>query len=135
MKRAFLGLLAGGLLSCGKTTIQTGQVVALVPKQPTTLALGGIGTVEATLTDLNDSRCPSDVVCIWAGTIAATVTLANGGTAQTVRLGYQKSYALDSANVTLHHQSYWVRLLDATPYPSTKNGSQLRTATLRLRPG
>lgn len=114
--------------------MQTGQVVALVPKQPATLALGGLGSVEATLTELNDSRCPSDVVCIWAGTIEATVVLTDGSTSQTVRLGYQKNYAVDSSKATLNQQHYWVRLLDATPYPSTKNGSQLRIATLRLRP-
>ncbi|TVT41628.1 hypothetical protein FNT36_09350 [Hymenobacter setariae] len=134
MRRAFLGLLACGLLACSKTTLQMGQLVTLVPKQPTTLALGGIGTAEATLIDLNDSRCPSDVTCVWAGTLAATVTVVGDGPAQTVRLGYQKSYVLDSAIVTLHAQSYWVRLLDATPYPSTKNAGLLRTVTLRLRP-
>ncbi|MBJ6144446.1 hypothetical protein [Hymenobacter sp. BT559] len=135
MKRTLVGLL-GGLLacSCGKTTPQLGQDVALVPKQPVTLALGSPGHVEATLTELSDSRCPSDAVCIWAGTLMATVVLTDDGTAQTVRLGYQKSYAADSVNVTLNRQKYWVRLLDATPYPSTKNMGQLRAATLRLRP-
>jgi hypothetical protein len=134
MTRTLLVLLAGGLLACGKTSMQAGQVVTLVPKQPTTLALGRPGSVEATLTELNDSRCPSDVVCIWAGTIDATLALTDGSTTQTVRLGYQKNYASDSVDVTLNQQRYWVRLLDVTPYPSTKNGGLLRTATLRLRP-
>ncbi|RZK46430.1 MAG: hypothetical protein EOO59_19305, partial [Hymenobacter sp.] len=78
MKRSLVLLLAGGLLACGKTTIQAGQVVALVPQQPATLALGGLGSVEVTLTELSDSRCPSEVVCIWAGTIGATVVLTEG---------------------------------------------------------
>jgi hypothetical protein len=134
MKSASLLLLAGGLLACGKQTAQPDQVAVLVPKQAATLALGGLGTVEATLTELTDSRCPSDVVCIWAGTIDATVVLADGSTAQTVRLGYQKNYATDSVRVTLHKQTFWVRLLDATPYPSTKNRGQPSVAKLRLRP-
>jgi hypothetical protein len=134
MTRTLLVLLAGGLLACGKTSMQARQVVALVPKQPTTLALGGPGSVEATLTELNDSRCPSDVVCIWAGTIDATLALTDGSATQTVRLGYEKNYASDSVDVLLNKRRYWVRLLDVTPYPSSKNGSLLRTATLRLRP-
>jgi hypothetical protein len=134
MSRFFSLLLASGLLACGKTTIQTGQLVALVPKQPATLALGGLGNVEATLTDLSDSRCPSDVVCISAGNVAAVLTLADGAATQTVRLGYQKNYLADSVSVTLHRQAYWVRILDVTPYPTKENIGQLRTAVVRLRP-
>lgn len=134
MSRFLLVLLVSGLLACGKTTIQTGQVVTLVPKQPVTLALGGLGSVEATLTTLTDSRCPSDVICISAGNVDATITLADGAATQTIRLGYQKNYLTDSASVTIHQQTYWVRILNVTPYPSKANIGQLRTAVVRVRP-
>jgi hypothetical protein len=134
MSRFFLVLLVSGLLACGKTTIQTGQVITLVPKQPATLALGSRGSVEATLTDLIDSRCPSDVVCITGGNVEATLTLADGTATETIRLGHQKNYLADSVNVTIQQQAYWVRMLDVTPYPSKKNAGQLRTAVVRLRP-
>lgn len=134
VNRYFSVLLAGGLLACRKDAMQAGQVINLVPKQPATLALGGPGSVQATLTELSDSRCPSGLVCFAAGTIAATVELTDGHAPQTVRLGYQKYYAADSVRVTLNQQNYWVRVLDVTPYPSSKNATQLRVATLRLRP-
>lgn len=125
-------LFCSSLLACKKDSPSPAHLFELVPKQPATLAIGG--AVRATLTELNDSRCPSDVVCIWGGTIAATVELTDGNATQTVRLGYQKPYSVDSAAVVLASQSYWLRLLDAKPYPSTKNGSLPRSAFFRLRP-
>ena len=132
MKAPALALLASSALACQKTSPGPVRTIELGYKQPTVLPLAG--TVRATLTELNDSRCPSDVVCIWASTIAATVELTDGSTTQTARLGYQRSFGIDSAAVVLAGQGYWLRLLDAKPYPSTANGSVPRTAILRLRP-
>ncbi|MEJ7663206.1 MAG: hypothetical protein WKG07_28530 [Hymenobacter sp.] len=66
--------------------------------------------------------------------MAVTVTFTGAGPDQTARLGYDRSYTLDSVLVTLNQQAYWLRLLAVNPYPSIKNGSETRTATLRLRP-
>lgn len=53
------------------------------------LRLGELGSVEAVsitpLEVLEDSRCPVDVQCIWAGTVRLRATLASGlGTADQV---------------------------------------------------
>jgi hypothetical protein len=125
-------LLSGSILACQKTAPGPLQTIVLSYKQPTTLPAGG--AARATLTELNDSRCPTDAVCIWAGTIAATVEFTEGSTTQTARLGYQKNYGGDSAAVVLAGQNYWLRLLDVNPYPTTTNANLPRTATFRLRP-
>lgn len=104
----------------------------MVYQQPATIVAGG--SVQAMFTTINDSRCPSDVVCGVAGTLAVTVTFVGAGPTQTARLGYDRSYTRDSALVTLNNQAYWLRLLAVNPYPSTKNGNLPKTATLRLRP-
>ncbi|MGI4740681.1 MAG: hypothetical protein ACRYG7_36375 [Janthinobacterium lividum] len=132
MKSLSFILMLGGLLACKKNDASPSQIFDLVYQQPTTIAASG--PVQATFTTINDSRCPSDVVCITGGTMAVTVTFSGAGPSQSARLGYDRSYALDSALVTLHSQAYWLRLLAVNPYPSTKNGSLPRTATLRLRP-
>jgi hypothetical protein len=133
MKAPILALLlSSSVLACHKDSPSPLQTIELGYKQPTPLPVGD--GVRATLTELNDSRCPSDVVCIWAGTIAATVELTDGSTTQIARLGYQKNYGVDSAAVVLAGRDYWLRLLDATPYPSKANANQPRTAILRLRP-
>lgn len=132
LKLCSILLLTSSLLACQKDSPGPLQNFGLVVKQPVTLPIAG--NVQATLTELADSRCPSDVVCIWAGTIAATVTFTDGSTTQAVRLGYQKLYGQDSTAVVLAGNGYWLRLLDAQPYPSTTNGSLPRTAFFRLRP-
>ncbi|AMR28423.1 hypothetical protein A0257_15870 [Hymenobacter psoromatis] len=132
MKAIPFVLALSGLLACKKNDASPAQSFDLVYQQPTTITASG--PVQATLTTINESRCPSDVVCITGGTVAVTVTFTGAGPDQTARLGYDRSYARDSVLVTLNRQAYWLRLLAVTPYPSTKNASQPRTATLQLRP-
>jgi hypothetical protein len=133
MKFAYASLfLYASLLSCRKDSPGLTQVFTLGYREVTTLPVSG--SVHATLTELNDSRCPSNATCIWAGTIAAKVELTDGTTTQTLRLGYEKPYGADSVAVVLASQRYWLRLLDAKPYPTTTNGSQPRQAFFRLRP-
>ncbi|TDN38993.1 hypothetical protein A8B98_21065 [Hymenobacter sp. UV11] len=120
------------MLACKKEAPSPAPTFELVYQQPATIQASG--AVQATLTVINESRCPSDVVCITGGTVAVTVTFTGAGPDQTARLGYDRSYTRDSVLVTLHSQAYWLRLLAVNPYPSTQNASQVRTATLRLRP-
>lgn len=139
MKVVLLALLvaiaASGVVACKKEAgLTTTQLIELVYKQTTTIRPSGAGTAQTTLTELSDSRCPSDVVCFTGGNISLTVVLTDATGPQTARLGYVKSYAQDSVQVTLNSQTYWLRLLTVTPYPSTKNGNQVKTAVLRLRP-
>lgn len=62
MRRLVLFLLmSGGLLACRKAA-GPNQNLTLVYRQPTTTAANG--AVQATLTAVNDSRCPSGAQCI-----------------------------------------------------------------------
>lgn len=107
-------------------------------QQTATLPAPSGGPISITLTDVQDSRCPSGMQCIWAGYAAVTLQLTDATAApQTARLTLLNNlptYTRDSVSVTLNRREYWLRLLDVTPYPGEGNGSTKRTATLRLRP-
>ena len=139
MKLLAILLLAGsGLLACQqKDSIApatgVGQPFEVAYQQTATLPVSSAGTILATLTQVVDSRCPANAYCIWAGNAEVAVAITDGGSAvQTVRLSLTPRLVPDSVTVTLHQQSYWLRLLDVKPYPGTSD--QTKTATLRLRP-
>lgn len=142
MKTTFLALLTScTLLACKKDQPEPSlnQAFEVQLNQPTSLATSG-GALSITLTDAQDSRCPLNAYCIWAGYAAVTLQLKDASAvAQTARLSLlnkpSPEYSRDSVAVTLNQHDYWLRLLDLKPYPSTTGGSsQPPTATLRLRP-
>jgi hypothetical protein len=49
-----------------------------------------------TLDQINDSRCPAEVYCIWAGEIAAELTTVNGGKWGSFRLGTSTAPEVDA---------------------------------------
>ena len=65
----------------------------------------------------NDSRCPSDVTCVWAGNAAVGFQLSARRRNKTVTLN-------TSGNSTfareVEYQGYTVRLIDLSPYPLSK---------------
>ncbi len=85
MKALPFALLLSGLLACKKEDASPAQRFDLVYQQPTSITASG--PMQATLTTVNDSRCPSDVICITGGTVAVTATFTGADPAQTARLG------------------------------------------------
>jgi hypothetical protein len=90
MKRALLigcGLLLAG---SGCTAVQTAAVVE--PGASFTLALGETAAVKGAdaritfnkVTD--DSRCPVDVTCVWAGDAKIEITISRNGAADETRI-------------------------------------------------
>ncbi|GAB3637623.1 hypothetical protein GCM10027422_32130 [Hymenobacter arcticus] len=112
----------------------------MVYKQPTTIALAPGLTVQATLTEVSDSRCPADVQCITAGYVAVGISL-HDGKAQPLSLRLclgcnerNQPNTTDSVAVTLHQKPYWARLLAVRPAPANPSNTPPPVATLRLRP-
>jgi len=77
--------------------LETGKLVEVLPQPPTSgadmrtlnLRLGESGSVLGItitpLETLEDSRCPADVQCVWAGRVRLRATLTSGmGTAEQV---------------------------------------------------
>lgn len=62
-----------------------------------------------------DSRCPADVKCVWAGNAAVRVDVTTSGRSEeslTLNTGRGSSFASDAK-----YQGYKVKLVDLSPYP------------------
>ena len=62
----------------------------------------------------NDSRCPRDVTCVWAGNAAVQLQLGTGKGSKTVTLNTSKSASFVSE---IEYHGYKVKLVDLSPYP------------------
>jgi len=60
--------------------------------------------------EIDDSRCPSDVTCVWEGVASVTLHIYNQTQYQTVTLNTN-----DAKN--MHVDSYEINLIDVLPYP------------------
>lgn len=149
MKNLSFLLLASSLLACSTTspgTTTTQRLTAPAPatelayKQQTTITLAAGRTVQATLTEVSDSRCPADVQCITAGYVTIGISLTDGSTGpRYLRLclgcnARNQPDTSDSVAVTLHQKPYWARLLAVRPAPTNPSNTPAPVATLRLRP-
>jgi hypothetical protein len=78
----------------------------------------------------SDSRCPSDVTCIWQGQAGIELGVQKGDEVSTVNL----SIGGDSSPEESIFNSYLIQLVDLSPYPiSTKNiQPEDYTATIKI---
>ena len=62
----------------------------------------------------NDSRCPKDVTCVWAGNAAVQLQLSTGRDSKRVTLNTSHSQSFVGET---EYQGYGVKLIDLSPYP------------------
>ena len=71
-------------------------------------------SIKLTIAEINDSRCPSDVVCVWEGEALVKINVETS-TTQTIELS-----TFDNQKDTI--DLFSIELIDVSPYPvSTKN--------------
>jgi hypothetical protein len=77
----------------------------------------------------NDSRCPADVTCVWAGNAAVRFQLGTGRRSKIVTLNTSSSRTFLNE---VEYQGYKVKLVGLDPYPRSdrKVGGRAYTATL-----
>lgn len=77
----------------------------------------------------NDSRCPTDVTCVWAGNAAVQLQLGIGRVSKTVTLNTSKGPSFVGET---EYRGYKVKLVELSPYPRSnrKIGRRDYTATL-----
>ena len=78
--------------------------------------------LEFTLHDINDSRCPSDVNCVWEGQVTATVQIQNQTHMKTVDFTLDESYTFFSP--------FKITLRDVSPFPISTEKPDDHIATL-----
>jgi hypothetical protein len=85
-----------------------------------------IDNLDVTFWGIDDSRCPSDVTCIWEGRASITLHIYN-------QTQYQTIILTTGENTTSYVDSYEINLIDILPYPiSTKNISDEYVATISI---
>jgi hypothetical protein len=77
----------------------------------------------------NDSRCPSDVTCVWAGNAAVQLQLGTGRGSKTVTLNTSKSPSFAGET---EYRGYKVKLVDLSPYPRSDRKIARRDYTATL---
>jgi len=147
-------LLTGAVLcwQCGPKEIPQAQIdmpdKAFLINLDQTVPLMGAGKIklgEITFTDLQDSRCPADAMCIRQGAAVTTfrVTTPGNGETQIVRLfigDYMPNDPRNKRNLTAdtvtvsagENTPYQLILKQVAPYPGT--GQETPQATLTLLP-
>ena len=76
-----------------------------------------------------DSRCPKDVTCVWAGNAAVRLWVTSGKRSETLTLNTNKSPTLSDE---VEFKGYKIKLVDLSPYPRSdhKIANSDYTATL-----
>ena len=73
------------------------------------------------VTDLHDSRCPRDVVCVWAGSADVDLVVINRRDTVNCTL---RSYMTDESDTVLFNRR--ISLKDVLPYPGDKPGADFK---------
>lgn len=87
------------------------------------------------ITDIDESRCPGDVVCITAGNVLVHVEIKDSRHSQfrtILCLGACSTSRTDKGTFMLYGLEYYIQLLEVNPYPTTKNQNEVRKAVLKL---
>jgi hypothetical protein len=80
------------------------------------------------LVEINDSRCPKNVTCVWAGNGAVKLDVSlNGRNSETITLNTAKTATLPGEQV---YGSYTISLWALNPYPVTGRKQPGKYATL-----
>ena len=84
-----------------------------------------VDSLDVEFLEIDDSRCPSDVTCIWEGRVSVTLRIYNQTQYQTI--------ILTNEYPTFHVDSYDITLIDVLPYPiSTKDITEEYVITIGI---
>jgi hypothetical protein len=75
-------------------------------------------SLKFSITEINDSRCPSDVVCVWQGAAVVKIDIKNPQPA-VIRLS-----TFDNLVDTVG--KYSIKLVDVSPYPISTQSIELK---------
>jgi hypothetical protein len=115
-------MLVAGLTSCDRknyvqqdmncTASPTGDMVELVYNTPATVFGSCSSSIQSTLTSIDDSRCPVDVNCVWAGKVSVLINL-NSEFNIMLEPGKQK-------DTVYNNTGYSFTLVDVVPRPRSQ---------------
>ncbi len=133
------GVVSCVLLSCWQTTY-----AARPAKQPRQVRLGHYFNVQSQqevivrgsglrmkFTEVNDSRCPRNVTCVWAGNAAVKLDVSfRGRDRQTITLNTTGTTTMLREQI---YHGYRIRLLAVNPYPVSGQPSKAGDYVITLK--
>jgi len=122
----FLALIAISFISCEKETVPDSFSFGL----ENDFKINGEyhsadNSLKFKITEINDSRCPSDVVCIWAGKTDVKIEVESPVTGTIVLSTY------DNPVDTVGNFSF--KIIDVLPYPISTKAIQLEDYNVTLK--
>jgi hypothetical protein len=141
--RTFIFFATGCLLlasTCKKDTLSNPENVQLNTSFEVPLN-GNIfidsESIELSVNEITDVRCPVDVQCFWAGNAKVELSMEAGNTGKQLSLcigqcdtRYQKT---DTVGVEHQDKSYNLILTEVKPYPGTGSGKKSAVFILQSR--
>ena len=113
MKHLFYLILLIFLASCSTTNESPLGEYTLKVKEPIEFDSG----LKLEITLVEDSRCPLDAICVWAGEAVVTFNVEEGENQETLQLGKCGSTSPQCIAHTTDELDYRFSLLDVTPFP------------------
>ncbi|MCI0558257.1 MAG: hypothetical protein MN733_07155 [Nitrososphaera sp.] len=124
-----LGLILLGCASVPKADVQAQLDEPFILKAGQTAYLQSENILLKFVEVSEDSRCPSDVVCVWAGRVTATVQVQKGsGPLQTLNLTSE-----GGIEVVEEFNGYEVSLMKLDPYPKSTAPIKASDYSAKLR--
>jgi hypothetical protein len=123
------GAIVAVLASCAavEPTIAAEPGVAFSLPVGKTAVINGSGT-RITFNEVrNDSRCPADVTCVWAGDAEVVVTISRNGSPDDTRILSFSPPKNETTSGDLR-----IRLTDLAPVPRQSDGNAPRAYVARL---
>lgn len=130
------------LFSCDNNSVNKQQEENVI-RYKETVALPTSGTL--TFAEVEDSRCPENVQCVWAGNAIVDLQLRSAKTTQETQVvkmcvgacntlypktGFREA---DTAQVSLDGTKYTLILTNVSPYPNTTKSVKKEDYTIKLK--
>ncbi|GAB2560156.1 hypothetical protein [Spirosoma aerophilum] len=135
MKQLSGFLIAGTILfaACKSNETNPTDSVSLGVHQSGRLGSDVIVRVDS----IQDSRCPVNAYCIWAGQAKVKLLLKKDSDSTAVRLSLgadpgSSNKRPDSTTVSLKSENYKVILREVNPFPGTTSSTQPQTAIVQV---
>lgn len=125
MRSLLVSLAVLTILGCSNSGSPTEPAIANATMKLRFSETNTVGSTPITFTDINDSRCPSSVTCVWAGD--AAVRLDSG--AETLVLHSNGSAGAVSGRLG----TVTIALVDVKPDPVTPDGLKKSDYVITIR--
>lgn len=117
--------------SKSKTKANLGELVTIKPGIETSFEDINGSRLHVKVLSIEDSRCPSDVVCVWEGMVVVLFQIGEMKALYTLCLGTATGCE-KKTTLTYEGKQYTLELMDVKPYPSTTNGGKEKTVVYKL---